>query len=229
MTSNILIKGRHTIELDKDKVCGVNFKDIPVVRYELESYLDDSIEYIKNCIAKFNKSLHIIQVKYGDRTEEYDNLKELKKVNGVFVFLYIDMKDTDNLFYINLIVKEYDIDRVILIDDGSMGLLEVKRVTNEASAMFGNNKVGVCSMSISDEERCCLSAEKIREFATWCDVDITVVRGKQMDCGCFPHIVIDRDILKEVQVKHVKSTSSSTGSSKKVATLDLFLSRLKQK
>lgn len=226
MIVNLLITGKHTININEngiikigDKLINVD-KDIPIVRYRFENYGESEIEYIKSLMKKMSRATHLAEVPLRDNTS--DILKELPTMAK---FVYSEISDDEatnvklNSTKEELISRLREnkglIDRVVFKDKTStMDTVTFSQIVDSVAKLLGMpvGTFAICDSPLSFGERCCLSAVKAREimskYSSIADVALPSANHQSMNCcGCVRFIVVDKD-TEAVPVKVKKAALS---------------------
>ena len=222
MITNILINGRHELNVNEKGRIKVGSKileidrDIPMVRYRFEDYLDEDIEYIRNCIAKLSKPVHMIEVKLNEKT--HDIVSKAKELGNIAVSIRINI-DNDDVNNVNIkfidILKHIEADRYVLVDNSdNLDMVHFNKLAeylrNEAG--IKREHIGICNSPLAFDDLSCLPAVKAREimakYSETVDVALPTAGHQTEDgcCGCIRHLVVDRDLVKvgEAKIKNDK-------------------------
>lgn len=225
---NIRVTGDGKFAYDGDKM---NIKEVPMIRFEMDKYDDEAVEYIKGLQSIFKYSTMFIQIHAETvSVEEIDRIKQLK--DSCAIYLYLDILDENILSNevalddaimdsLDYATDNLDLDGVSLVDKSTiLNAVNAKALIDSAADEFGWDKktISICNSPLSCTGYACITAVKAREimakYSTEDDVPLPTANHEKSCCGCiqFTKIEHDTDVMTQ---KSVKSSNSSTGSKEK--------------
>ena len=238
MVTNLLLTGKYNVGVANDK-CIVNgeetsIKEIPFLRFRLQEYGDEEIEYMKQMLGKFKHSVGICEMDLNADTQDIAT-KVVNSLERVAVYMYIDVDDTvvRNLCFPEEIMEALGTisniyDRVMLRDRSTMlhlvaanTLIDI--VAKQLKLDNLKNKedvIGICSSPLSFGESCCLSAKKARDllscYSATDDIKIPSANHQNMNtCGCIRHFTVCEDTAAPVCKASSNTKSNGAKSSTK--------------
>lgn len=234
MITSIVVTGCYNIGMNSNKKIKINDnvlsveKDIPFIRYRMESYEEKEFEYIKKMMAQFNLSTHLIEIKLNDNTK---NVLEYLSTNipNIAKYIYTDISDedvergtlSDTAKQLLDNIVDYEIDRYMLKDKSkSLDTVSAKKIIKDLCKEFSleEDMFGICSSPLSFGEFACLTAVKARElmsiYSPIADVALPSANHQNMNCcGCIRYLVVSSDTEAPADAKNkTKSTSKDNTS-----------------
>lgn len=228
MISSIRVNGLFNVKVNgnsKIKVGDVLLhteKEVPFVRYRLDMYDDNTIEYIKNMQLKFPKSTHLTELELNDNTLQ--SFRLLRDSLSVAIYLYIDITEDivkesklpDSIMTILDGLQGCNFDRYMLRDKSiSLDFMTAQKIMTQISKTFKikMDNIGLCSSPLSFQGLQCLSAVKARELMSIynenSDVPLPSANHECMNCcGCIRYLEVTSDL--EAPSEGPKKSSNKT-------------------
>jgi hypothetical protein len=229
-----MIKGTFTIEVDKhdriyigeDSKLSIK-KEIPFVRYRMETYGAEQLNYIKNSMKKFQNSGHIVETIIGKHT--FEEQVALSQIEGLALFMALEINDEDvtasaKMEFTRLInaitagiSPEVTPERIVLRDKTTtMHTIDLGRIRN---GLKGYNKAyqkdfGVCESPLSFDNEACLTARIARDIASrYCksnDIALPSSNHESMaGCGCIRYIAVTTDMRIPFSARNASGKAST--------------------
>lgn len=208
-----------TINVDGEEE-RVGVKEVPYVRYKFSEYDEDTLMFIAKMREKFDHSAHIVDVTVYQGMVQNLVAERIKNLfnNQVAVFGMIPINDNslDSLEMLDAIVggiNKSTFDRFIIKDESTRLDFEKFMAIRKYLLMNHNIKdVGLCGSPFTNEENCCISAERARQIGAAYggdDVATAVSTHQNMDCSngcyCVRSYLVTSDLLpKESNKKATK-------------------------
>ncbi len=229
MVTNLLFKGKYSVEVYKDKfTLGTDInstKEVPFLRFRLDGYGGDIVTYIESMLDRFKYSVGLCELSVTEHI--MDDLANLQALDGkVAKLLHIDVTDTDvakttlsdelNTILDNVISNGYRFDRVVMQDNSTtLNPVSITILKKQIASKLGINErdIGVCGSPFSFDSSSCLTAEMARDIISLYgydrDVKIPSANHQSMDCcSCIRHYEITGDVA------YTGKKGSNTGGNK---------------
>ena len=224
LTFNKIVKveldryGKVTVNVDGEEQ-RISIKEVPYVRYKLDEYTDDALLFVDTIKKLFVHSVHIIDIDIYQGMVQNAVAEKIKNVfdNQVAIFGIININDSvlDNINMLQATlggITKSLFDRFI-IKDGSTRLDNEKFIMLRKYLMttHGIKDVGLCSSPFTNEDNCCISAERARHLGAIYGSDevATAVSTHQNHCanGCFcvRSVTITGDLLAKEGTKKAET------------------------
>ncbi len=236
MVTSIVLLGEYSIGLDKNDKFEVDqkkisVKEVPFVRYRLQEYTEDTVNYIKKMKEQFRYSAHMaeITVKPGVR-QVLDFLTE--SVENLIQFMYIPVTDKEVQEGLGQemieLLKECNgaaVDRVMIKDNStSLYLVSANNIKKQIASVLGINpmEIGICSSPLSFNGEACLTAVMARQLsAMYSENDEAALPSANHECmqtcGCIRYVEIANHILSTIikdKPSNKEDTKKSTSKTK---------------
>jgi len=235
MVTSLVLTGAHRVDIvngfvDLGSDEKISVKNIPFVRYKLDTYNKEELEYIKNMKIKFKHSCHMAEVRVDKDISEY--LENIHQIENLVTLIYLEitddtvkngLNDDQKLWLSNL--SDFSIDRYMIKDcSNTLNIIKAESLKKEIKGLIKlkNLDIGICSSPYSfDGRSACLTALKARElsaeYAENDEVALPTSNHECMDrCGCIKYTVISKDIIGQASVSVASKVSKSGRTSRKV-------------
>ena len=235
MISSIVVNGMYNIKVNGNKKIKVGDtllhteNDVPFIRYRLQNYGEQEIQYIKDMQEKFPKSTHLIEMHIEHNTaEEFKNLREQL---SVAIFLYLNLTEDivqqtvlpEDLLQKLQALQGCNFDRYMLKDDSiSLDFMAADKIITQISKTYKIKKdnIGLCGSPLSFQGLQCLSAVKARELMSiyneHSDVPLPSANHECMNCcGCIRYLEVHSDLEAPSEGPKKSAKKSSEGSENK--------------
>jgi len=242
MITNLMITGEHKITADKNGKLSigennVSVKEIPFVRYRLNEYSENTMDYIVKCKELFRYSCHILELDVSDDAIKIVQMLEESDMEDVIIFMYIGVTDeelykgigNDVLNKANEILAIRQCERILVKDNTTeMHMVEFNKLREQlvTALNISDDTIGICGSPLSIYDNCCLSAVRARELmALYGESDECALPSSKHEsmntCGCIRHLVIDSDIqcfnmTKSANIKQTLKDTSNKSRNKKM-------------
>lgn len=239
MISSIVVTGKYNIGMNASKKIKISDnlfsveKDIPFIRYRLDTYDDSTIEYIKKMMQQFNVSTHLAEFKLDANILSAITLVN-NNIQNIAKYVYIDVTEEEvqakalapEKLALLAQVSTLGIDRFMFKDKStSLDTITVREFMKvlRASYNISESNIGVCSSPLSFGDLACLTAVKARElmslYSTVADVALPSANHQCMNCcGCIRYVVVSEDIAAPADNKigaHKKEKTDGDTTEKK--------------
>lgn len=220
MITSLMLKGKYDIEVDENgnfyyrveptaKGSKLKITDVPFVRYRLDSFGEEEVDYIKKMMQKFNYSIHMAELSLRENTkEEFERLRDT--FDNLAIYIYMDI-DNDNVSAGDFNEKQVELmenvvdlvdtlDRFMLKDkSNTLYTVDANKLKCRASEILGieEDMVGICGSPVSHVDgNKCLSALKARELASlYAENDACALPTSNHECmecgGCIRYKVVN--------------------------------------
>lgn len=230
--TNIVITGCYKIGINANNRIKVNDlmlsieDEIPFIRYRFETYGDQEYNYIRDMQSKFKNSVHLVEIKLDENTEQIlsnfeTNFQKIAK------YIYADITDTEvnqatlNQTTTELLAKisNHNIDRIMFKDKStSLNVVSFKKMITPLIKSTGikEDHFGICSSPLSFGDYACLTAVKARElmsiYKDEYDLTLPTANHQCMNCcGCIKYTIVENDLPAPAETKQpgVKKATNS--------------------
>ena len=161
MVASLKLKGLYNVKVNESNQIMVNgnilsLKEIPFIRYDLGTYTDEAVQYIKDTMTKFSKSTHLIQYNVDENLLNYlEKTDEFSGKTAKYIYFTITQEDMLNgklndsdIQIATEAITKYNIDRIMIIDKTiNMDMANAKKIITDTSKKLGVkiSNIGICS------------------------------------------------------------------------------------
>lgn len=218
MVANLLFNKKLNVSLANGATVNVAgqkldaYKDIPFVRYQLNTIDEDAVKWIASVKKEFNKSVHLVEIPFS-----IDTIQQIEMIlledSKIAIYVQFPVNDSmcDNLEslltgaadYLKVLFTKIDgfilLDRTTILDMNTFrNFMDVcRKVTG---LKLKDDFFGLCGSPYSCSPYACLTAVKARALqAKYCsNGEVALPTSNHQDtnvCSCIRHFVVEEDLV----------------------------------